>query len=101
MKNYKSIAAFSKQCQRISASVLDDFLISYVASQKKFSRIIKKSRKYKHIFQELQPELPELFITQLLAHQIFKENGMIRSLLNHRAVKDSTPEEYELSLIHI
>jgi len=75
---------------------LDDFLINYAAAQQRFHfKMKKKFTKYRHITKIFQPEWLNLLMSQYIAHSVFKENGTIHKLLNHRAVKNLPPDEYD------
>ena len=86
-----------KHCEdhsRISAAVVEDFLIYYAAAQNKLSQIVdQKFARYRQVIRDFPKEWKGLVKTQLIAHQIFKKNGLIHKYLNHSAIKDLLPQE--------
>ena len=84
MEDYKAIKAICEENQKISSTVIDEFLLYYAASQNKLEREMNQYfAKYKHVTRNFQKEWINRLKSQYIAHTIFKKDGSIGKLLNH------------------
>lgn len=94
MPNYKDIRNHCRVTQRLSATVIDEYLISYAAHQDKlYRKAEKKLARYKHVIRELPERWTEVAITQYIAHQIFKQGGLINRYIHHAGLNHLLEEE--------
>ncbi len=94
MKNYNSIRTICEENSRISAKVIDKFLIYYAAGRNNLEQSMnRRFAVYNHIARELKKEWINMLRAQYLAHEIFKQNGIIKKLLNHAELQRLTREE--------
>jgi hypothetical protein len=80
---------------KISAALVDEFLMYYATEDKKFSNYMEKLfAVYRHISKVLPAEAEGLFKAQYIIHSIFKKNGLINKLIHHSALKHITKQEH-------
>jgi len=88
MKDFESIKLICEENSKISAKVIDEFLLYYAADRNNLEpEMDKRFASYKHIAHKLGKELINRLKAQYLAHKIFKKDGLIKSYLNHTALK--------------
>jgi hypothetical protein len=81
---------------RISSRVVDEFLIYYAAERNNLESIMNiKFSEYRHITVKFQKEWVNMLKSQYIAHRIFRQNGLIKSYLNHSAIKNLRKEDLE------
>ena len=84
MEDYRAIKTICEENQKISSTVIDEFLLYYAASQNKLEREMNLHfAEYKHVTRDFQKEWINRLKSQYIAHTIFKKDGSIRKLLNH------------------
>ncbi len=67
--------------------VIDNFLIPYAANKNRLDRDFRmKLGPYQHIASGLQQEWINMFITQYIAHRLFRKDGLITKYLNHSSL---------------
>lgn len=94
MEDFEKIKSICVQDNEISREVIDDFLIYYVAARYNMEREMNRIfALYSHVTREFQEEWVAMLKAQYIAHKIFKHGGLIRKLLNHRAMQDLSEEE--------
>ncbi|HEN20890.1 MAG TPA: hypothetical protein ENN86_02650 [Desulfobacteraceae bacterium] len=92
--NYRAIIDICRENSRISKKVIDDFLIYYAASLNNLEKQMSREfDAFKHASGEIGEEWVNRLKAQYLAHRIFREEGLIRKLLNHAELKRLTGEE--------
>lgn len=94
MPNYKEIRNHCCQTERMSALVIDEFLIDYAARKDKLNRKAeKKLARYRHLIREFPEGWREVAITQYIAHQIFKKDGLINRYIHHSGLEHLLEKE--------
>lgn len=94
MPNYKDIRNHCRQTERLSATVIDEFLIDYVARKDKLNRKAeKKLARYRHLIREFPEGWREVAATQYIAHQIFKKDGLINRYIHQSGLNHLLKEE--------
>ena len=96
MKEYEQIIRKCEENSRISKRVVDEYLIYYAAARNNLeSRMIREFDAYRHITKQLKIEWLNMMKSQFIAHEIFKEEGLIGPYLNHAELKRINKEERE------
>ena len=94
MKEYEQIKRKCEENSRISKRVVDEYLIYYAAARNNLeSRMIREFDAYRHITKQLKIEWLNMMKSQFIAHEIFKEEGLIGPYLNHAELKRINKEE--------
>ncbi|MBN1132123.1 MAG: hypothetical protein JXR52_08710 [Bacteroidales bacterium] len=92
--NYRAIIDVCSENSRISKRVIDDFLIYYAANLNNLEKQMSREfDAFRHASGEIGEERVNRLKAQYLAHRIFREEGLIRNLLNHAELKRLTAEE--------
>ncbi|OQP57946.1 hypothetical protein A3860_39655 [Niastella vici] len=90
---------FLDRCQyvnKISASLIDDFLVYYAARQDKVEREFEtRISRFRDIEKEMPSDWKGLIKAQYIGHRIFKDGGLIHKYLNSAAIKARNAEEQE------
>lgn len=93
MVNYEKLIEKCQVNTKIASSVIDDFLIPYCASNTNLPKLADKSLgSYSHVTRS-HKDWFSLFKSQHIVHQIFKEGGTGRKLINHSTVKEQLNQE--------
>jgi hypothetical protein len=94
MKDFKSIRLICEENSKISAKVIDEFLLYYAAARNNLEHEMnQKFAAYKHITHKLQKEWINRLKAQYIVHRVFKKDGLIKSYLNHSALKNLNIKE--------
>lgn len=94
MPNYKALRSRCLQTEKLTSTVIDEFLIYYGASQSKLEREFnQRMAPFRHIVRQLPDEWKNMLKGQYIAHQIFKKKGHIHKYLNHSGLKHLSKEE--------
>jgi hypothetical protein len=89
MSDFKKIKHICEGNSKISSKVVDEFLIYYAAERNNLEQEMnKRFAAYKHIISKFPDELTNRLKAQYIAHKIFKQDGLIKSYLNHSALKN-------------
>lgn len=92
----KEIREHAEQNLHISRQVVDDFLIYYAASKDGLDKTFEqKMKRFRHITAAMPGEWKNMLKSQFIAHQIFKEDGLIHKYLNHVEVGYRSSQELE------
>jgi hypothetical protein len=84
MNKYKEFKRNGKRVQQITRSVVDNFLVIYAASKDKLNqKFEKRIKQYQLDFNKMPDDWRFYLEDQFIAHQIFKEGGLIAKYLNH------------------
>lgn len=87
MRDFETIKLICKETSKISSKVIDEFLLYYAAERNNLDQEMnKKFAAYNHITRKLQKEWTNRLKAQYIAHKIFKNDGLIKSYLNHPAL---------------
>ncbi|MDP3001924.1 MAG: hypothetical protein Q8N38_02200 [Bacteroidales bacterium] len=88
MKNFETIKLICEENSKISTKVIDEFLLYYAAEHNNLEHEMgQRFESYKHITHKLQKEWINRLKAQYIAHKVFKKDGLIKSYLNHTALK--------------
>lgn len=94
MKDFKTIKLICEENSIISSKVIDEFLLHYAAERNNLEHEMnQKFAGYKHITHKFQKEWINRLKAQYIAHKIFKKDGLIKSFLNHTALKKLDTKE--------
>jgi hypothetical protein len=89
MIDFKKIKLICEENRKLSAKVVDEFLIYYAAGRNNLEQEMnKRFAAYKHIISKFPNELTNRLKAQYIAHKIFRQDGHIKSYLNHSALKN-------------
>ncbi len=79
---------------KLSATVVDDFIMNYAAEKDGVGREVEGHlKKYRHVDLSLQPGLANMLKAQYIIHKVFKKGGLINKYINHAAIKRRPAEE--------
>jgi hypothetical protein len=88
MKDFETIKLICEENSKISAIVIDEFLLYYAAERNNLEHEMnQKFAAYKHITHKLKKEWINRLKSQYIVHKVFKKDGLIKSYLNHTALK--------------
>jgi hypothetical protein len=88
MSDFKKIKHICEENSKISSKVVDEFLLYYAAERNNLEHEMnQKFAGYKHITNKFQKEWTNRLKAQYIAHKVFKKDGLIKSFLNHPALK--------------
>jgi hypothetical protein len=94
MKDYTMIEQECRETSRISAAVIDEFLLYYAAEKYNLERDLNlKLGKFSHITKKFPKEWVNRLKAQYITHRIFKAEGLIRKILSHPALQKLNQEE--------
>jgi hypothetical protein len=94
MKDFETIKFFCEENSKISTKVVDEFLLYYAAERNNLEHEMnQKFAAYKHITHKLKKEWINRLKSQYIIHKVFKEEGLIKSFLNHSALKNLNIKE--------
>lgn len=84
MTDFESIRLVCEINRKVSASVIDEFLIYYAAHRNNLEyRMTQAFALYKHVNRKFPKELANRLKSQYLAHKIFREGGLLKSYIKH------------------
>lgn len=87
MTDFESIKLVCEITRKVSASVIDEFLINYAAQRNNLEyRMNQAFALYKHVNRKFPKELVNRLKSQYLAHNIFREGGLLKSYMKHPAL---------------
>jgi len=96
MIDYQKIKAVCDNNTRISKSLVDEFLLYFIAQKEGLEGIIiRQLNNYQKIIAKMPKEWAGMLMSQLIAHRIFKKNGLAGEYLNHAWVQMRKPEDLE------
>jgi hypothetical protein len=96
MINYNQLLDRCKYVNKISASLVDDFLVYHAAIHHKLDRVFDtKISRFKKVVKEMPSNWVGLIKAQFIAHQIFKERGLVHKYLQSAAIKSRNVDEQE------
>lgn len=94
MQDFEKIKLVCEENSKISAKLVDEFLIYYAAERNNLEKDMNQQfATYKHITQNFQSEWVNMLKSQYIAHKIFKKGGLIRTYLNHPALNKLKSDE--------
>ena len=79
---------------KLSATVVDDFIMHYAAAKDGVGREVEAQlKKYRHVDLSFQPGLANMLKAQYIVHKVFKKGGLINKYINHADIKRRPAEE--------
>ena len=97
MMDFKKIKLICEENSKISSKVIDEFLIYYAAGRNNLEQEMnQRFAAYKHIVGKFPNELTNRLKAQYIAHKVFRQDGLIKSYLNHSALKNLPNKERKL-----
>ena len=101
MQDFEKIKLVCEENSKISAKVVDEFLIYYAAERNNLEKDMNQQfATYKHITQNFQSEWVNMLKSQYIAHKIFKKGGLIKTYLNHPALNKLKSDERKYLKFH-
>ncbi len=95
--DYNTLRKVCEKNSRISAKVIDDFLINFAAGHQNLEKKMNQQfAVYRHVSREFDKGWIGLLQAQYLGHRIFRNEGLINKFLNHPALRRFNQEEMEL-----
>lgn len=92
--DFAKIKQICEKNTRISSGVIDEFLIYYAAKRNNLESVMnRKFSGYRHITDQFPKEWVNMLKSQYIAHRIFRQDGLIKSFLNHYAIKGLKKDE--------
>ena len=89
MSDFKKIKLICEENSKTSSKVVDEFLIYYAAERNNLEQEMnKRFAVYKHIISKFPNELTNRLKAQYIAHKVFRQDGLIKSYLNHSTLKN-------------
>ena len=96
MQSFEKIKTICEETSSISSVVIDEFLLYYAAAQNNLERVMnRRFARYSHVTEEFKKEWINMLKAQYIVHEIFREGGMIKKLLNHSALQNLLKKERE------
>ena len=94
MMDFKKIKLICEENSNISSKVIDEFLIYYAAGRNNLEQEMnQRFAVYKHIAGKFPNELTNRLKAQYIAHKVFRQDGSIKSFLNHSVLKNLPNKE--------
>ncbi|MBL7111180.1 MAG: hypothetical protein ISS19_04485 [Bacteroidales bacterium] len=94
MKPYNEIRRLCEKNSRMSAKLVDGFLIGYAARHQGLEKKMNQQfARYRHVTEKFDKGTVNMMKSQYIAHRIFREGGMIGKFLNNPALKRLVREE--------
>lgn len=94
MKNFNKIRRRCSEDSRLLETTIDQFLLYYAGEQYKLARQFdKKIASFRHVTREVQDSWVNMFKSQYIGLQIFKEGGLINKIINHSALTHLSEDE--------
>lgn len=94
MTDFYHLSEVCKKNTKLSAGVVDDFLIYYAAKQNRLETVVNQLlSRYRHITRDMPKAWINTLKSQYIAHRIFKKDGLLRNYLHHSALKNLDKEE--------
>jgi hypothetical protein len=96
MPDYNYLLERCNYVNKISAVLIDEFLLYYAAKMDKVDREFEsRISRFKEIEKAMPSNWKALIKAQYIAQRIFRQQGLIHKYLNHSAVKARNAEEQE------
>ncbi|SMO57208.1 hypothetical protein [Gracilimonas mengyeensis] len=80
--------------QELTRRLIDEFLLYYAADRFNIDREVHKQfARYRHFIKDAPERWINMMKAQYIAHRIFKEDGLINRIINHRTLSHLEEEE--------
>jgi len=94
MGEYEELRNICERTSRVSARVVDDYLIAYAAGHRGLEKKMNgQFDRFRHVGKELGKEVVNMLKSQYLAHKIFRQEGLLNTFLKHPALERFIGEE--------
>ncbi len=94
MKKFNQILERCNEDSRLLETTVDQFLLYYAADRYKLARQFdKKIASFRHVIRDLEDGWVNMFKSQYIGSQIFKQEGLINKIINHSALDIFNDEE--------
>lgn len=101
MEKYDRIKIVCDENSRLTAKLVDKFLIYHAAAHDNLERVMQRDfARYSRAAAMLPADWDSRAKAQYLAHRVFREDGLIRKFLNHTALKKLTSDEIKFLEFH-
>lgn len=96
MTDFEEIKKICERTSRITAAVIDDFILHYAAAKDNLAREFdQRVATYKHVTRQLEASWVNMLKSQYIVHRVFKADGLLRKYLNHAEIKRRPSDEQE------
>lgn len=96
MTDFEEIKKICERTSRITATVIDDFILHYAAAKDNLAREFdQRVATYKHVIRQLDVSWVNMLKSQYIVHRVFKADGLLRKYLNHAEIKRRPSDEQE------
>jgi hypothetical protein len=94
IKDFKAIRATCEENSRISARVIDEFLIGFAAGYQNLGyKTEQKFAAFRHITRKFDKDWVGLLQAQYIVHRVLRSDGLIQKFLKHPAFRQLNEEE--------
>lgn len=88
MIDFQKLKRISDDNSAASRTYIDDFMMHYAASRDNLGKEMElQFKRFHHVMSQLPGDIVNRMKAQYIIHNIFRENGRIRKLINHVEVK--------------
>lgn len=88
MIDYDLLKRTCDENSRISATVVDDFIMYYAAAKDGLGKkAVLEFKKFRHVDLDFQQGLIERLMAQFIVHKVFRKGGLIQKYVNHADIK--------------
>jgi len=99
MINHEEIRSICEKSSRISARVVDDYLIAYAAGHQGMEKQMnRKFDRFRPVCRQLGKRTVNMLKSQYLAHRTFRDGGLLEKFMKHPALNRFTGEERDYLL---
>ncbi len=96
MSKYLEIKKICIEHSKLSGEVIDNKLVYYAAEKENLHTEFTKSlKKHAHITKDWPEAYLNFLMSELIAHRIFKKEGLIHKFLNHSFIKSLPTDQFE------
>jgi len=94
MKSYDELRDICERTTRVSARVVDDYLIRYAVGHRGLEKKMEQRfDRYRHLKKQLGKENMNMLKSQYIAHLIFQQEGLLGRFMKHPALDHFQGEE--------
>lgn len=94
MPDYNHLRELCQKGSKVSAAVIDEFILYYAAKRDKLDQEFEtRISRFRHAERGMPSNWTGLIKAQYIGHRIFKQHGLIPKYLKHAAIKDLDAEQ--------
>lgn len=94
MKKFNKIRERCNEDSRLLETTVDEFLLYYAGERFKLApQFDKKVARFRHVTRDLEYSWINMFKSQYIGSEIFKEGGLINKVINHSALNHLSEDE--------